>query len=69
MHPNPRVNEIRSELILDCTAQHLEFEQKTGTEAAVQHAISSLIGAAQFLSMRLGDEKARETVGRLHASL
>lgn len=60
---------LRRELILGCIAQHMEVERDAGTDAAVQHAISALCAAAQFLSGRLGELKAREIVARVQAVL
>lgn len=60
-----RVKELRREAILIATSMHLDRERTDGTPVAVQHAISKLIGAAEFLAMRLGPEKAKLTVQRL----
>lgn len=64
-----RVRRLRRELILGCIAQHMEIERDAGTDAAVEHAISALCAAAEFLSTRIGEQRTRATVGRLYASV
>lgn len=64
-----RLKDVRRESILLHASGHFKEEGRHGTPVAVEQAISVLIGATEFLHLRLGKPKARLILERTASSL
>lgn len=56
----------RRKAMLDAAWRHLTTEEESGKGLAIDWAISEMIGAAEYLTHRLGEERARRIIAGVH---
>jgi hypothetical protein len=52
----------RQKLIIDVLCRHVAYEAQAGQDRAIEEGIAEMIGAAEYLVLRLGRRRARDAV-------
>lgn len=69
--PTDKRTEVRNRAIIDAAMRYVEKEgpQARRKRQAADDAIADMIGAAEYLKMRFGEDRARATIAGLYEAL